>query len=185
MTAAPVTREGPNIPNAGGVALSADGSRAFVHTISTSSAAVYVIPLPINASSNLNPSPYWTSTRSVQYYYIAASVSNSPQLVYLVDNQNGQLVSLAITSPAPTSTSLIYSFGVANEDLVAGMYYQPSSGFLFFSLYDHFAGAAFDYIGWFGPLLFLSFTADAVRHLFDSGPRRHRSVVPLRCTTGR
>ena len=149
--AAPTTRFGPSIANAGGVALSADGRTAFVPTISTTSASVYVIPLPFNSSSNAAPSPYWTTSANVQYYYVAASTSASPQLVYLLDNQNAQLVSLAITSPRANATVLVYSFGIANQYLIDSMFHQASTDFLFFSCYDHFGGAQYDFIAWLDP----------------------------------
>ena len=82
------------------------------------------------------------------FYYIAASASASPQLVYLMDNANAQLVSLVIdlTSPA-NSTTLVYDFGPANVYLMDGMYYQANTNTMFLSCIDHFGGVMYDYVG--------------------------------------
>ena len=170
VSGAPVTKKGPTISNAGGVALSADGATAFVSTTSTSNAAIYAYPLPITASSNLAPTPYYTTTASVQYYYIAASVSTSPQLIWIVDNQNAHLLSLPyVNGTVPANTSLLYDFS-PNVDLVDGMYYQPSTNLLFFACYDHFGGATNDFVAYINPYaadptLITLFTTSLVQQL--------------------
>ena len=152
VLSAPATTLGPTIPNAGGVALSADGTRAFVSTTATQGSAVYVIPLPITSSSNFQPQPYWTTSSYMQIYYIAASLSASPQLVYLLDNQNARLLSLVINTASPASNyTTVYSFGTPNVFLINGMYYQASSNLLFFSCYDHFGGSTYDFIAFLDP----------------------------------
>ena len=150
VIATPSTQLGVDILNANGVALSANGSTAFV-TTDLPNPLVYVVPLPITSSSNLNPSPYWTSPRSSLFYYIAASVSTSPQVLYLLDNQNAQLVSLAILHSPPVNSTLIYDFGIANLDLIDGMYFQVSTHLLFFSCYCNFSGVTLDFIAWLDP----------------------------------
>ena len=147
----PSTRQGPTISNAGGAALSSDGRTAFVHSISTHP-SIYVIPLPITAASNFQPQPYWTTTATMQFYYIAASASTSPQLLYLLDNQNARLVSLVVNTTSPaTDVTLIYDWGKKDVDLINGMYYQASSHLLFFACYDHLDGAANDFIAFLDP----------------------------------
>ena len=144
----PITSFGCIIPYADGVALSADGTRAFVHTASLLGSSVYVIPLPINSSSDPNPSPYWINLSSLgtEFSYIAASSSASPQLVYLLDNYNAQLRSLAIISPAPINTSLVYDLGRANQYLVGGMTSHASTHLLYLTLNTGFDGGAHDRI---------------------------------------
>ena len=151
----PVTRLGPLISDAGGVALSGNGSFAYVCD-TLSSGSVYIVPLPVSATTNFNPSPWYSTPRAVQviFYFIAASQSASPQLIWLLDDINAQLVSLDATQPsqpAPSQTTLVFDFGIGNQVLIAGMFYQPSSELLFFSLSAGFNGQATDSVGVLDP----------------------------------
>ena len=144
------TRRGSVIPNAGGVAIAGDASVAFVSTTSTTSSSVYTVSLPVSSSSRT--AVFFQSTISMQIYYLAASASVSPQMVWVLDNQNAQLKSLTYTPNAfYNTTTLVYDFGIANLDLIDGLYYQASTNLLFFSFYDHFGGATYDYIGYLNP----------------------------------
>ena len=145
IAAAPTTKLGPTIPDAGGVALSADGSLAFVFTCLPVQPSLYIIPLPINASSNLNPTSYWTTPWSYyegeplnQWTYIAATASASPQVVYILDNPSYKLISFVINTTSPVAERaplLVWDFyGSSNQ--INGMYYQASSGLLFFACFD-------------------------------------------------
>ena len=158
VQASPIPHKGPTISDAGGVAISADGWVGYVFT-TLSNADVFAIPLPITASSAPNPLPWYQSSlyADVGYEYIAASVSAQPQLIWLLDNLNAQLVSLDVTdalspsSVAPSNTTFVYDFGSTNQELVVGMFYQPSSGLLFFSMAHGFNGAAFDQVAYLDP----------------------------------
>ena len=151
LSALPTTRLGATIWDAAGVALSADGKLAFIHSINYLS-SIYVVPLPITSSSVVSPSPYWSSPTRLVVTYIAASSSASPQLVFLLDGLHAQLLSLVINTTSPaTNTSLLYDFGAANAFTIDGMFLQASTQLLFLSCYGHFDGAASDFIGWLDP----------------------------------
>ena len=140
----PFTRRVATIPNAGGLAVSGDGTKAFISTTSTSSPSVYWVPVPIVSAATL----YYTSTVTRQFYYIAASSSTSPQLIYLMDNQNAQLLSLPFNVANPSNTTtVVYDFGIANLDLIDSIYYQKSTQWMYFACYDHFGGSGRDYVG--------------------------------------
>ena len=151
VMSAPTTQRALSIINAAGVAISADGAQAFVSSIDYFDPSVYVIPLPFNASTDSLISPFWTGNGTMQFYFIAASSSNRPQWVYLLDDLNAQLLALAVGGPMNATTILLYNFGIANQILINGMFHQQSSDLLFFSCVDHFGGSAFDFVGWLEP----------------------------------
>ena len=153
VQAVPTTHPGPAISAASGVALSADGLTAYV----SSSACLYIIPLPLTADSDWSPSPWFVSPPAeltVAFSQVAASQSNAPQLVWLLDTGSAQLVSLDVTdsSAAPPSRATpVYDFGSGNGRLVAGMFHLPSSGLLLFSLTAGFRGALTDTVAMLDP----------------------------------
>ena len=153
ISADPSTEKGLAISNAVGVALSVDGTTAFVSTLGTFP-AVYAIHLPINSSANFKPLPYFTNPFPAVYYYIAASTSRtSLPLIYMLDNQNAQLVSLLYspTSPPPTRTTLVFNFTLANAYNVDGMYLQQSTGLMYLSIFGYYGGATNDFVGVIDP----------------------------------
>ena len=165
-----VARHLASIPDAAGVALSADASTAYVMT---EISALYIISLPVNLSS-LNasdPQPYYTEVdgwRNLESWsFIAASVSSAPQLVWLLDNYHAQLLPLNVSAPAPSSPTLVYSFGAGQEYNVDGLYHQASTSLLYFSCYGQFNGSAVetDFVGVLDP-----YAASPVLDVFYSTP---------------
>ena len=150
VSSATFVQEGPVVPNAAGVALSGDGTTAFVVSADVSG-AVYAIPLPLDASSSSPPTPYFVSSKAVQYTSIAATTYASPQVVYLLDSLNAQVVSLAITSPPANSTTLVYDLGVANRGLVSAMSYLPPLNIVVLSCLSGFNGSTNDFVAAFNP----------------------------------
>ena len=166
----PTVTQGANILGAEGVALSADGSRAFVMATippmyppeTASYSAVYVLPLPFNSSAP-TPAPYYTSPTLQNLQFIAASASTAPQVVWIMSagvNFDSpfllnRMYALNITSPAATNTSLIFNFGkLTFQDPiggVSGMFYQPSTNLLFFACQMGVTNSAVDFIGFFDP----------------------------------
>ena len=179
VSSTPSTAFGVYIPHATGVALSADGSRCFVTATTTgltNGPLLYVVPLPFNASAQTTtPAPYWAAPgpSRAQFYYMAASASSSPQLLYFVNQPSGQddvqLLSLAVTSPAPVNTTVVYDFGSPGTGAVSGygvsgMYYQAASNLLYFACQQGISGSLFDFVGVLNP----SAASPTLRQLYVS-----------------
>ena len=146
----PISVRIPVILAASGVSLSADGTRAFIHTYGGRT-SVYVLPLPFN-TSNINPTPYWTSsTEALGIYFSAASLTTSPQVLYLMDEFNAQLLELPIVASPPTEPSVVIDLGRELRYLVGGMTRQRSSELLYLSLNEQIGGAVGDRVVFLDP----------------------------------